>query len=471
MKDYSDAIFAIETQQNNKIYGEQSCTDKSLISSVARAKRFLEAWSIDNKLRERLLSGMSDEFVSSLGINISDFRPLWDPCCTESIYNDTLSQYISFLNEKIEIRNRIRQDGTPDNPILRQWRQRQINRFLRQAGVQHASSVVHATFAVELNQGCSVGCWFCAVDAPKLEKSFSYTKSNMSLWRDVLHSLKLLIGSGAKTGFCYWATDPMDNPEYENFISDFESEFGHFPQTTTAQPLKHINRIRSLIANTSGMHRTINRFSILSIRAMYQIFEQFSPEELLHVELVPQNRESIMIKANAGRARGKVDLSHSASFERQPSTIACVSGFLVNMVNKTVLLISPVPASDMWPLGYQIHGEEHFHDASSFKTACDKLVARIKNRLRVDDVISIDSDIECKMLGSSILLTQKGYSFNITGTDNISLVSSIISRLKNSEMSLFDLAVMLEEISPISETFYLIDTLFRAGLINEVPAK
>ena len=73
--------------------------------------------------------------------------------------------------------------------------------------------------------------------------------------------------------------------------------------------------------------------------------EGFTPEELLRVECVPQNKESaeggLIRKSNAGRAR-KFAKKRSGELvsEEQSSTIACVSGFLFNMVDRTVKLIS-----------------------------------------------------------------------------------------------------------------------------------
>jgi len=34
----------------------------------------------------------------------------------------------------------------------------------------------------------------------------------------------------AGRGFCYWGTDPMDNPDYEKFCLDFHEVLGIFPK-------------------------------------------------------------------------------------------------------------------------------------------------------------------------------------------------------------------------------------------------
>src|SRR5262245_10451126 len=53
--------------------------------------------------------------------------------------------------------------------------------------------------------------------------------------------------------------------------------------------------------------------------------------------------------------------------------IACVSGFLTNMVERTVRLVSPTRPGDHWPLGYRVYGERSFATASDFRRAVEDL--------------------------------------------------------------------------------------------------
>ena len=184
-----DSPRVLSTGGYQRIYGDDVC-DAATISLVSRVKRFLEMWSIDDKFRDGLTTGIACQGASDLNLDIEDLRPLWDPGCQVGETNKIVNQYISFSSEKLLLRDRIRDlDGRPEYAGFRQWRQRQINRFFRQVGVQLASAVVHAPFSIELNQGCSVGCWFCGVDAPQLGDIFSYTDENKFLWRDLLRSL------------------------------------------------------------------------------------------------------------------------------------------------------------------------------------------------------------------------------------------------------------------------------------------
>ena len=63
---------------------------------------------------------------------------------------------------------------------------------------------------------------------------------NARLWRAILDHWVDLFGTAAQTGFCYWATDPADNPDYPRFIEDYHAATGNLPQTTTAAPLRDL---------------------------------------------------------------------------------------------------------------------------------------------------------------------------------------------------------------------------------------
>jgi hypothetical protein len=108
-----------------------------------------------------------------------------------------------------------------------------------------------------------VGCWFCGISAPKLGDIYLYNEENANLWRQVLELLKNKLGENTGSSFCYWATDPLDNPDYEKFCIDFSDVLGVFPFTSTAQALKYPERVKSLIDLSIKKGRTINRFSIL----------------------------------------------------------------------------------------------------------------------------------------------------------------------------------------------------------------
>ncbi|KZR85843.1 radical SAM family RiPP maturation amino acid epimerase [Synechococcus sp. MIT S9504] len=451
------------------VYSESSELNPEYLRSIATTKRFLEAYSSDSDFREGILAGHKNQFCQELNIDPQALRPLWDINSKEGDLTEDVRRYILFLREKELIKERLRnQECTPDNPAFKQWRQRQMNRFMWQVGRAQSAAVVHAPFAIELNQGCSVGCWFCGVDAPKLTKIFEYNASNAVLWRQILHHLHQRIGEGSKGGFCYWATDPFDNPDYEKFMSDFKNEFGRYPQTTTAQPLNNIERIKAFLKASSGKEKTINRFSVLSKNIMKKVFENYSPEDLLHVELIAQNSEGLSIKATAGRARIKMS---SMEKEHQDdvgsSTIACVSGFLINMPAGSIKLISPCPASDQWPLGYRIYGEETFDQFDDFVKAIDRLMGKMKLDLKVDDPIQLKPSTSPYVEKDDLFITHNKLTCKLGGIKNPEAFIRLVELLRDSSMTVSEALIKLKNDLSMAETFNIIDVLFRSGIIDD----
>ena len=90
----------------------------------------------------------------------------------------------------------------------------------------------------------------------------------------------------------------------------------------------------------------------------------------------------------------------------------------------------------------------------------------MKIRLLVDDQISIDGDFECLLEGSQIVLRQNKYSFKLSGTSDFRLLSSLVDLLTTSPLSVLETIIRLEDIATPPITMHLIDTLFRAGIVN-----
>ncbi len=349
--------------------------DPAYLTEVAEIKRFLERWSADDQFRA-LVETDPRAAARSLGLDHIDpvnLRSLWDAdAAGDELTNLPILRYRSFILEKLTHRNRIRNGAASMDPRYAAWRQRQMRRAELELNQFVSNSIVHAPFCIELCQGCSVGCWFCGISAPKLDDILYYTPENAALFSSMVETLQGLFGEQAGYGFCYWATDPIDNPDYEKFMVDFHRITGTFPQTTTALPLKDLDRTRRLLELSQQKGGMLDRFSVLSLKQLMRIHEEFTPEQLLYVELVTQNKESHQAKSRAGRAMARA--------ERRPDngatpignqvadgTIACVSGFLINAVRRTVQLISPCQASQRFPLGYIVYDEATYADADEFR--------------------------------------------------------------------------------------------------------
>jgi radical SAM family RiPP maturation amino acid epimerase len=301
-----------------------------------------------------------------------------------------------------------------------------------------------------------------------------YTEENGQLWRDCLGVLAEVYGISARSAFLYWATDPLDNPDYEHFLADFYDVFGVCPQTTTAQGQKDIERTRRILQLAHSLGSAVDRFSIIALNSLYRVHEGFTPEELLRVECVPQNKESAeggqIRKSNAGRAR-KFAKKRSAELvsEEQSSTIACVSGFLFNMVDRTVKLISPCNASDRWPLGYWVIAQGTFDTADELRDLMRSMIDEtIRDSLGVLDIVKLRRDVRI-----------------VFGPDRLRVASMGLGLAFESQPQAAELAGLLaagtytvEQIAlrrratagiPPAQTLAVLDRLFLGGFFDEEP--
>jgi radical SAM family RiPP maturation amino acid epimerase len=457
---------------------------ESANGSIGESKRFLEKWTADPRFKA-LVDQDPAGAVARHGIRVDpdEVRLLWD---REAVIRHgarpvppSVQAYRDFIRHKMTHCDQIRLDAAPADPRVDLWRRRQLNRCLGQFQREKFRRVVHAPAAFELSRGCSVGCWFCGVAAPRLDGHFRYTEANAALWRDVLGALRTFWGPGAEWAFCYWATDPLDNPDYERFLLDFADVLGRCPQTTTAQPLKDPARTRRVLELSRARGCEVNRFSILTLKMLERVHAEFTADELTWVELVTLNRESDLPKANAGRYRElalKGQVRDEAPVETSGNTIACVSGFLFNMVERTVKLISPCPSDDRWPLGYIVFDEGAFTDGADLTA----LLARLRDRhmalsIRRDDPARWRSDVAYERSGDAIRLAAPFLAMRF-GPDEqpwgAAPLADVADLVATGDRTAGEVAGALEERAGVApaETFEALNLLRHYGVLDDGPA-
>ncbi|MGL3104385.1 radical SAM family RiPP maturation amino acid epimerase [Bradyrhizobium sp. BR 1432] len=360
--------------------------------AFSHVKRFMERLAGDLEFR-RALSENTDApraVTERYGIEVDpmEMLPLWREGYVkyrfkpESAPWPLAMMWDEHMGEMLRHRDLLRDQGgmSTINPRFHAWRERQIRRCSDELG-KSAPAVTHPILAFELSEGCSVGCWFCGLSADSFQGYYEYSKEHAELWRGVVGVASEMFGPAARTGFCYWATEPMDNPHYDRFLFDYYQITGTLPQTTTAVPLKDEALTRRVLELFNLHGTTTNRFSVLSTRHLNEIHSAFSPEELMRVELILQGKQAPIAKALTGRALERkeklrvVDKDDAiAILERDHTTIACVSGFLVNMRQGRLQLVTPVPGSERWPLGYRILGQHFFRTPDEFKEGMQSMI-------------------------------------------------------------------------------------------------
>ncbi|MBL6934070.1 MAG: radical SAM family RiPP maturation amino acid epimerase [Alphaproteobacteria bacterium] len=472
-------------KQYQRIFSSRS---EEELRELAHVKRFMERLSADATFRAKLGEHVKNPSVvtEEYGIDVDpeDLQPMWNTKHTKHRFTDEMSRWPKaqawddYLAEMIANRDLIRDSGSTEktNPRFHAWRERQIRRSASELGVS-AEAIVHPVAAYELSQGCSVGCWFCGISAEKFQGNYPYTPENAALWRGVLQVMVDLFGDAAQTGFCYWATDPADNPDYPKFIEDHYRVTGHLPQTTTAAPLKNLDLTRKVMALHEKYCCITQRFSILSTKILDRVYDTFTPEEMMGVELVMQGKDALMSKAKAGRAEERREKLVAAGKEGKISklqsdhtTIACVSGFLVNMLSGLVQLVAPTRASPRWPLGYRIYAEARFTTVAEFRAAVEDMIdVFMPESVPASEVVSFRHDLEFSALDEGFELQGGGMKYSCNG---ISYMGRMGRLIHENRMTASD---VIGELVSNGEDIFLVgqslQSLYDNGLLEDDPGR
>lgn len=354
---------------------------------------------------------------------------------------------------------------TPSNRF-NTWHQRQVNRCHSQLGKETNQAIIHTTIVFELSKGCSMGCPFCGLAADRLQEVFMYTRENAVFWQDILNIAIECLGTTVGGGFCYWATEPSDNPDYLRFLDDFGQATGVFPQTTTAAPLRNLAWTRKLLQFRRKHTTVVDRFSILSTNILRGVHKNFSAEDLLLTSLILQHSDTLsQLMANAGRNRK--DFSGSASEESvKTHTIACLTGYLVNMVERSVRLISPCPPSERWPLGYRVYAEGNFSNAAELGHFIGKTIEKcMPEQVAQDDILAFRQDLEFTLFPEGFQLCSAYHLHKMAGSPHLAQLGRLIAQgnLTSSQV-IEEIMVQHKDVFALLSS---IQSLFDQGLLED----
>lgn len=451
------------------------------LRTIAHIKRFTECLGGDPEFRD-ILTGSPDAISKTFkerGIDL-DWKlltPFWEYGLCLDIADERLERFplsgmwVKWIKDLMEFRNlmRIRGDARSANKRFNAWRQRQIARCNSEIGdTKHV--IIHSTLAFELSKGCSVGCWFCGFDAGPLEGFFPYSSQNRALWTDILHTCIEIFGDAAETGVCYYATEPSDNPDYLKFIELYENIMGVLPQTTSAAPLRNLDWTRELIRLCNEHHAITSRFSILNVKTLRQLHASFSPEELLRIQLIQQHKGSLGMKSRVGRALRHKDINRNSALSSQVScdlgTIACVSGFVVNMADRTIRMVSPCRSSEKWPLGFRIHSQGTFNDAGQFKSfIASAIETRMPEHLEADEALGFRDDLIYGPLDDGFSLSTNFHSHRFSGGTIFRRIGDMVASANATTGEI--MGDLIGEGADVFAVVGVLQSLFENGLLND----
>lgn len=456
------------------------------LKTLARIKRFLEYLTGDPDFRAALAANLDDlNQVSrdyNLEIDLNQILPTFHRSYfqyrrTEEVVNYPLTKmWDDYMADFRVHRDFLRDHGESGatNPRFSAWRKRQIARTDSELGGS-GPSISHPIAAFELARGCSVGCWFCGISADRFAGHQPYDAETEVLWRGMMQVMVDRFGTAAQSGFCYWATDPADNPDYPKYIDAFREITGYLPQTTTAAPLKRVEMTREVLALFAKHRNIVNRFSIVNLKTLREVLATFTADELFGVELVQQHKEAKNVKAYAGRAMERRDKLRAAGKEEPPSpipidhsTIACVSGFLVNIVERSVKLVAPTRGGDRWRNGYRIYEELHFNTAAEFGQAIDALIERhMPESLSSTDRVAFRPDLEYAAEENGFSLITNVNRFTMSGYSFASRLGEMVRRGDRTAGQISD--TLIQEGHDMFDIANAMQELFDYGVLDDDP--
>jgi hypothetical protein len=207
------------------------------------------------------------------------------------------------------------------------------------------------------------------------------------------------------------------------------------PQTTTAAPMRDVALTREVMEMQRRNRTVINRFSITSLRTLRAVHAEFTADELLDIELVMQHKEAITAKALAGDALISYEkLKKNGREGKLPhlgasyGTIACVAGFLVNMIERSVMLVSPCRASARFPKGYKVYAQANFKTAAEFEDVCRTMIRdQMPSHLRPGDRLAFRADLQYAELADGFRLENEFDVLTLEGRPFIRELGALIA--------------------------------------------
>lgn len=443
--------------------------DEKDVKDIAKVKRVMEYCTMVPGFQEKIDKD-PEGTLKEIGIDLTPKDIMLKRKATINDHNiqavhpgTAAEKYANFMKKKFELRDRILKENTPDNERMKKWRDRQVARCVMALGGK-STAIVHSSMIFELSKGCSVGCEFCGLNAKNLTAVYKCTDENAKLFREICEISKEIIGDAAGCGTCYYATEPLDNPDYEKLIDIYYDVFNNLPQVTTAASIRNIERTRALVKKMTEIGTIVYRFSVLSLDILYKIFENFTPEELVLVELLPQFEEApANMFINAGR--------HGSENDEYGDTIACLSGFKVNMCEKTISLVTPTWADKDHPTGEIIIDTRSFETAEDFREVLTDMIKKdMKTLLGPNEKLKLYPFIKLEKSGNKTkILGNHGTELTLKEKEMAKLYEILFPLLKG-EYTRSEIAMKMMELPQLKGArpeyvVYIINQLWNQGML------
>jgi radical SAM family RiPP maturation amino acid epimerase len=493
-----------DTPTNHPYAHVLSAFNAEELANIVMLKRVFEWAQGDKDFADALSSGkFSDSQLARLrkiGVtfDIQELALLWsDPafqselaacnCVREADFSDAIQAQLKDFPllglwvRYVSLKNKIYRDmrrsifRVPQSPAFDAWRWRRVLAARSELGY-FGHIIDYPILAFELGDGCSVGCWFCAFATQKLKSNLDY-KQYGDFFRKVAAACVSLFGRDeAAMALLYYGTEPHDNPNYLDFVKDYKKITGYATCTSTAVP-GDAEWLRSLIRFYREDNQPWPRLSVLSKEMMFKIHDLYTPDELRDVELLMQMKEQPREKVSGGRIleehQGMRDREAGSYMDGivPQGSIACVSGFLVNMVRRDIQVVSPCYTCERWPYGYRVYDRATFKDADDFPEVVRTLIGRnMPPHPPAEAKARFRDDLVYKPTDEGFDLISPNQIHHFTGKEAVGPVGALIARGDLSYDRLDEELAATHRMNPLLAGM-AINRLFEEGFLDELYAE
>jgi hypothetical protein len=221
---------------------------------------------------------------------------------------------------------------------------------------------------------------------------------------------------------------------------------------------------RELLKLQNKNNAMATRFSILSTAMLRRVHSAFTPEELITTKLLCYNQPLFLKKARSGR---HFDSPPDSNLTIDGSTIACMSGFIVNMVTQKIKLISPCAASAKRPLGYKVFFEGTFKDENHFSQIIREVISDyILSDLENDKILKLRSDLEYGYTEDGICFHSKHKKTTFSGYGFLKEMGDMIASGKMNAKQINE--NLLASGADFVAVIAMMQSIFQNGLLEEV---
>jgi radical SAM family RiPP maturation amino acid epimerase len=480
------------------------------IKQTAQLKRFNEWLQADSTLRRRLndddgLTPEQEEWLKKIGvdIDINDMSFFWKYPVEIDAYlilaangqEGKIQDELKEIADKyplLELWGKYSKSRGNPNALdqwldfesihikFNAWRKRRMSAVKSELGL-FGVRIGHPVFAFELNEGCSVGCWFCSFAANKLSATLDYPQKRGEALSIVRQCCEIFGREMIPMSLPYYRTEPHDNPHYIDFLKDFEKETGAVLCTSTAV-CNDIDWVKDLLnyyqKREDGSVYCWPRLSILSLEALRKIHTSFTPLEIMDMELLIQVKDHVKPKVTGGRIlKEQAGLREVEDFSTDrgslaasvpQGTIACVSGFNINLATRSIMIFSPCYTSNKWPHGFRVYGSAVYTDENDFSEVIKGLVERsIFLSPPKDAIIKFRDDIVFRPTETGFDLATPNQLHHFKGKDKCGPLGQLIAEGSHTYAQISEILIKEHKVNPVVLST-VVRQFFDDGFIDEV---